>query len=208
MLNVELDSLRPREVASGLGRAVWRALVCGPSVDLLVVEFGVRKPGDMAQLLRTVRPDFAILTKLTPGYSTDVEVLRDLQREMQVLCRTVGDRCPFVVDGDDPLIEDAIADLPQPPCALRRSMWHEAVSGLELHGEQARYPVRREIIGDNERFAVHAAVALAERWIELPSDDVRDFLGAGPDERETISGLGKRDSLRDEPTPVSTSSTG
>lgn len=208
VLNVELDSLRPREVARGLGRAVWRALAGGPSVDLLVVEFGVRKPGDIAQLLRTVRPDFAVLTKLTPGYSTDMAVLRDLQREMQVLCRTVGARCRFVVDGDDPLIEDAVADLPQPPSVLRRSMWHEAGSGLELHGGQARYAVRREIIGDNERFAVHAAVTLAERWIELPSGDVRDFLGAGPDEREAGSGLGKRDSLPDEPPPVSTSSTG
>ena len=208
VLNVELDSLQTRDVMRSFGKAMWRTLIGRPAIDLLIVEFGVRKPGDMAQLLRTVRPDFAILTKLTPGYSTDVAVLHTLQREMQVLCRTVGDRCRFVVDGDDPLLADAIAGLPQPPCVLRRALWREAVSGLELHGEQARYPVCREIIGDNERFAVHAAVILAERWIELPPDDVRNFLGAGPDEREADSGLGKRASLPNEPTPVSTSSTG
>ena len=208
VLNVELDSPRPRDVMRSFGQAMWRALIGRPAIDFLIVEFGVRKPGDMAQLLRTVRPDFAVLTKLTPGYSTDVAVLRTLQREMQVLCQAVQDRCRFVVDGDDPLLADAIAGLPQPPCVLRRSLWHEVVSGLELHGEQARYAVRREIIGDNERFAVHAAVILAERWIELPPGDVRDFLGAGPDEREAGPGLGKRASLPNEPTPVSTSSTG
>lgn len=176
ILNVELDSLRPWPLVQSLGRAVWSALVARDVVDILVLEFGARKAGDMAQLVRTVHPDCAILTKLTPGYSTDIEVLRTLQREMQVLCESVGDRCQFVVDGDDPLLHDVISDLPRPPCVLHRAAWRDDGSGLELRGDQELYPVSREIIGENERFSVHAAVTLAERWIDLSPAEMRRFL--------------------------------
>ena len=58
---------------------VWTALFNTEAPDILVLEFGVRHGGDMQQLIRTVIPDIAILTTLTPSYSTDVEELHTLQ---------------------------------------------------------------------------------------------------------------------------------
>ena len=176
ILNIELDSLRPWDLARSFARALWTAFFNTDALDILVLEFGTRQPGDMQQLVRTVTPDVAILTTLTPSYSTDVEVLQTLQDEMQVLCQAVGTSCHFVVDGDDPLLRDVIAALPQPPLLLRRSAWAKDTSHLQLQGQSQRYEVTREMIGTNERFSVQAAVALAEHWIKLPPSEIKRFL--------------------------------
>ena len=176
VLNIELSSVRLRDLARGFARAVWTALFKTETPDILVLEFGVRHRGDMQQLIRTVLPDIAILTTLTPSYSTDVEELHTLQDEMRVLCRVAGARCRFVIDGDDPLLQDIIASLPTPPLLLHRSAWSAQESGLQLQSPVRCYPVTREIIGENERFSVQAAVAVAERWTDLSPAEIRRFL--------------------------------
>ena len=180
VLNIELSSVRLRDLARGFVRAVWTALFKTETPDILVLEFGVRHRGDMQQLIRTVLPDIAILTTLTPSYSTDVEELHTLQYEMRVLCRVAGASCRFVIDGDDPLLQDIIASLPTPPLLLHRSAWSAEESGLQLQSPVRCYPVTREIIGENERFSVQAAVAVAERWTDLSPAEIRRFLSERP----------------------------
>lgn len=176
ILNIELASVRLRDLARGFARAVWTALFNTGAPDILVLEFGVRHRGDMQQLIRTVIPDIAILTTLTPSYSTDVEELHTLQDEMRVLCRADGASCRFVIDGDDPLLQDVIASLPTPPLLLHRSAWSIEESGLQLQSPDRRYAVTREIIGENERFSVQAAVAVAEHWTDLSPAEIQRFL--------------------------------
>ena len=176
ILNIELASVRLRDLARGFVRAVWTALFNTEEPDILVLEFGVRHRGDMQQLIRTVIPDIAILTTLTPSYSTDVEELHTLQDEIRALCRAAGSRCQFVIDGDDPLLQDIIASLPTPPLLLHRSAWRAEGSGLQLQSPVRCYPVTREIIGENERFSVQAAVAVAERWTSLSPAEIQRFL--------------------------------
>lgn len=176
ILNIELASVRLRDLARGFARAVWTALFNTETPDILVLEFGVRHQGDMQQLIRTVVPDIAILTTLTPSYSTDVEELHTLQDEMRALSRAAGASCQFVMDGDDPLLRDVIASLPTPPLLLHRSAWEAEGSGLQLQSPVRCYPVTREIIGENERFSVQAAVAVAERWTNLSPDEIQRFL--------------------------------
>ncbi len=176
ILNIELASVRLRDLARGFARAVWTALFSTGAPDILVLEFGVRHRGDMQQLIRTVIPDIAILTTLTPSYSTDVEELHTLQDEMRVLCRADGASCRFVIDGDDPLLQDVIASLPTPPLLLHRSAWSIEESGLQLQSPDRRYAVTREIIGENERFSVQAAVAVAEHWTDLSPAEIQRFL--------------------------------
>ena len=64
---------------------------------------------------------------------------------------------------------------------------HRRCSCIVLPGEQKRaafnsrapsrcYPVTREIIGENERFSVQAAVAVAERWTNLSPAEIQRFL--------------------------------
>lgn len=176
ILNIELASVRLRDLVRGFVRAVWTALFNTEAPDILVLEFGVRHRGDMQQLVRTVTPDIAILTTLTPSYSTDVEELHTLQDEMRALCLAAGARCQFVIDGDDPLLQDVIASLPTPPLLLHRSAWRAEKSGLQLQSPVRCYPVTREIIGENERFSVQAAVAVAECWTNLSPAEIQRFL--------------------------------
>ena len=176
ILNIELASVRLRDLARGFAQAIWTTLFKTEAPDILVLEFGVRHRGDMQQLIRTVIPDIAILTTLTPSYSTNVEELHTLQDEMQVLCRAAGASCRFVIDGDDPLLQDVIAALPRPPLLLHRSAWSAEESRLQLQSPERRYAVTREIIGENERFSVQAAVAVAERWTDLSPTEIQRFL--------------------------------
>ena len=176
ILNIELASVRLRDLVRGFVRAVWTALFNTEAPDILVLEFGVRHRGDMQQLVRTVTPDIAILTTLTPSYSTDVEELHTLQDEMRALCLAAGASCQFVIDGDDPLLQDVIASLPTPPLLLHRSAWRAEKSGLQLQSPVRCYPVTREIIGENERFSVQAAVAVAECWTSLSPAEIQRFL--------------------------------
>lgn len=179
ILNIELDSVRGWELARSFARAVWTAFFNTDALDILVLEFGTRHRGDMQQLIRTVSPDIAILTTLTPSYSTDVEVLQTLQDEMQGLCRAVGASCHFVIDGDDPLLQDVIASLPTPPVLLHRSAWIQESGSLHLRSHGRCYAVTREIVGENERFSVQAAVSVAERWTTLSAAEIQRFLSEG-----------------------------
>ena len=176
ILNIELASVRLRDLVRGFAQAVRTTLFSTEAPDILVLEFGVRHRGDMQQLIRTVTPDIAILTTLTPSYSTDVEVLHTLQDEMRLLCLAAGANCQFVIDGDDPLLQDVIASLPTPPLLLHRSAWSTEEDDLQLRSPDRRYAVRREIIGENERFSVQAAVAVAERWTRLSPAEIQRFL--------------------------------
>ena len=176
VLNIELDSVRGWDLARSFARAVWTALFNTAAIDILVLEFGTRHQGDMQQLVRTVTPDIAILTTLTPSYSTDVEVLQTLQDEMHVLCLAVGASCHFVIDGDDPLLRDVIASLPTPPLLLHRSAWIEEGTSLQLQSHVRRYAVTRETVGESERFSVQAAVSVAERWVTLSATEIQRFL--------------------------------
>jgi UDP-N-acetylmuramyl pentapeptide synthase len=176
VLNIEFGPLRWKNLIRAFSQAVWTAFLSKDAVEVLVLEFGTRTQGDMRQLLRTVVPDIAILTTLTPSYSTDVDLLRTLQTEMQVLCQTVGSRCHFLVDGDDPLLHEVIASLPTAPILLQRSAWMENSNGIQLQGHARQYAVTREVIGASERLSVQAAVALAEHWTPLSVETIRRFL--------------------------------
>jgi UDP-N-acetylmuramoyl-tripeptide--D-alanyl-D-alanine ligase len=187
VLNVEIASKSVWSVLHTLGRASWSALFSATPLDVLVLEFGIRQRGDMRHLLRTVQPDIAIVNTLTPSYSTDVELLDTLQEEIRTLCDTVGSRCQFIIDGDDPLLGDIATSLssspsgPPGPVLVRRADWSPNGGGLVLRSPAHTYPVSRELIGESERTSVQAAVLLAERWTELSQADIRRFLAAEGD---------------------------
>ncbi len=185
VLNVEIAPKSVWSILLTLGRASWSALFSTTPLDVLVLEFGIRQHGDMRRLLRTVQPNIAIVNTLTPSYSTDVELLSTLQEEIRTLCSTVGSQCQFIIDGDDPLLEDIAMSLPASPSGwpsgsvlVRRADWSPNGDKLVLHSPAHSYPVSRELISESERTSVQAAVLLAERWTELSQADIRRFLAA------------------------------
>lgn len=183
VLNIEIEPKSVWSIVQSLRRATWTALFSTEPIDIQVLEFGIRRQGDMRQLLRTVQPDIVIVNTLTPSYSTDVELLSTLQEEIRTLCRTVGRRCHFLLDGDDPLLVEIAAALPTPPVLVQRTQWSsngQDRQTLLLHTHRHTYPVTRELVGDSERTSVQAAVLLAECWTALDQDDISRFL-AGED---------------------------
>ena len=176
VLNLEIETQHLWNILRTLIHAAWTAFCSTEKLEVLVLELGVRQRGDMEALLRTVQPDIAVLTNLTPSYSTDVELLRTLQDEMRVLCQAVGTGCHFLVDGDDPLLQEVVHALPVPPLLLQRAQWSPNGQGLTLQSTGHVYPVARELIGDSERLSVQAAVLLAERWTELTPAEIGRFL--------------------------------
>jgi aminotransferase len=176
VLNGEIETRTVWSIIRALARAAWTAAFSQEKVEVLVLEFGVRQRGDMHQLLRAVRPDIAIVTTLTPTYSNDMELMRTLQDEMRVLCQEAGTCCHFLVDGDDPLLAEAVQVLPTPPTLLQRVQWSSNGEGMLLHGSRRTYPVGRELVGESERLSVQAAVLLAEQWITLKAEEIDRFL--------------------------------
>lgn len=187
VLNIEIEPKSVWSIVQSLRRATWTALFSTEPIDIQVLEFGIRRQGDMRQLLRTVQPDIVIVNTLTPSYSTDVELLSTLQEEIRTLCRTVGRRCHFLLDGDDPLLVEIAAALPTPPVLVQRTHWSSNGQDRQtmlLHTHRHTYPVTRELVGDSERTSVQAAVLLAECWTALDQDDISRFL-AGEDGQDS-----------------------
>jgi aminotransferase len=176
VLNIELDTKRPWQALWKLLRAGWTACASREAIDVLVLELGVRERGDVQQLLRTLRPDIAVLTALTPSYGNDIEGIRIQQEEMRMLCQTAGAQCHFLVEESDRLLSEAVHDLSLPFVALGLARWSENGHGLTLQSDKQKYPVTRELIGESERVAVQAAVLLAERWTSLTAEDITRFL--------------------------------
>jgi len=176
VLDLEIDTHSTWTILHTLTRAAWTAFFSSEKPEILILELGVRQPGDMHQLLHTVRPDIAVLTNLTPSYSNDTAFLQTLQDEIRVLCREVGAHCHFLVDGDDPLLKEVIPVLPTPPVLLQRDQWSENGHGRRLQSSSQDYHVTREVVGESERVSIQAAVLLAERWTTLTRDDITQFL--------------------------------
>lgn len=188
VLNVELETKRPWKAVLALLRAVWTAVASREAVDVLVLEFGVRGRGDMRQLLRTVRPDIAVLTALLPSYGNDIEGLHIQQEEMRLLCQSMGPQGRVLVEDSDRLLDEVVQSVGIPFVPLRALQWSKNGKGLTLCGEVHEYLVTRELIGESERVAVQAAVLLAERWTSLSEADIQRFL-LGEDSIESIQGV-------------------
>jgi hypothetical protein len=176
ILNVELETTSPRKTVWALLRAAWTALVSQEKVEVLVLELGVRNRGDMRQLLRTVQPDIAVLTALSPGYQEDIEGIRIQQEEMRTLCQEAGAHCQFFVEDSDRLLNEAIQGLSLPFVPVGSAQWLENGHGFKLRSNKREYLVTRELIGESERIAAQAAVLLAERWTALTAEDIERFL--------------------------------
>ena len=176
VLDLEIDTQSTGRILRALGQATRRALFSREWVEVLILEFGVRQRGDMHQLLKAVHPNVVILTNLRPQYTSDFAFLRTLQEEVRVLCREVGPRCQFIVDGDDPLLQEAVSGLPTAPVTLHRDQVRQHNHGLLFQNNGHPYYISREVVGESERVAIQVAVLLAERWEGFSQEGIERFL--------------------------------
>jgi hypothetical protein len=83
ILGCELDRHRPLALAAELAQAVYSAYAVPHPVDVMVLELGVRQPGDMRAHLDIVQPDIVIVTPLASSYRDDHEALEILRSALR-----------------------------------------------------------------------------------------------------------------------------
>ncbi|MGH7897641.1 MAG: hypothetical protein ACREQQ_06795, partial [Candidatus Binatia bacterium] len=168
-------------VAGGLQaivRAGLRGLFATERLDLLILEMGVRRPGDARALLRAVIPDLLVLTPITPSYANDLSFLADAEAEIAVLAREVakgGGR--IIACADDQRVMDAVRGI----TGVRTF----GLDQVEQQGERFRlaidgrtFDVGIDVIGESSLYALLAGIEVAAS-IGVPDADVRKFL-SGP----------------------------
>jgi aminotransferase len=175
VLDTSLDTRRPLSVLRGFARALWIAAFARTPVDVLVLELGVRRSGDMAAHLRMVRPDVAIIASLTPSFSEDHQALAVLRAEIAQLCDDVSRRGgALLLCGDDPSLAALAEQLPGAEC-FRRAQLEERDGQPMLAVDGISWPVRREIVGDSNLYGLVVATRVG-RLLGVSEDALRDFL--------------------------------
>jgi UDP-N-acetylmuramyl pentapeptide synthase len=175
VLGLEIDTRRWTQIVRTLIAATWRAAAAdfGASAPrLLLLELGARQSGDMAALLRTARPDWAVITPL--GSEGDPALLDGLCAEMDVLATEVRTRCGsgrLLVAGDDlrlaALCSGTVAGGAttgeESAARLCNADLRAQPGGYTIQGERADYRLGSDIVGESGIFGVLAVVHLGER---------------------------------------------
>lgn len=158
------------------------ALLPGQYPDVLVLELGVDRPGDMKTLTNIVKPDIAVITRL-PDVPVHVEFFsspEEVCEEKLVLVQSLKRDGVFIYNNDDEKVRAAAAEVRQPSFGYSRyspSHFHVlgdkvmydggAPSGIEFtvqHLEE-QVPVRLQgVLGVQHAYNVAAAMAVAAQF--------------------------------------------
>src|SRR5262249_13928247 len=113
ILDTAIDPSRLSGVATAISKASLRGLFGTAPLDVLILEMGIRRPGDARMLLEAVQPDVLVLTPLAPSFSNDLSFLDAVEQEITSLARNVAARGGRIVAcGDDQRLRAAVAGLP------------------------------------------------------------------------------------------------
>ncbi|HVO23549.1 MAG TPA: aminotransferase class I/II-fold pyridoxal phosphate-dependent enzyme, partial [Candidatus Margulisiibacteriota bacterium] len=175
VLNVSMNTRRPGSVAAAFVRALWTALVSRAPLDVLVLELGARRRGDMGEHLRIVRPDVAVVTGLEPSFSEEQQALAVLRAEIAQLCDAVHhSHGHLLLCGDDPSLETLAGDLPGVALFAKSHMRSDA-GELQLNIDGTAYRVGREVVGDSSGYALEVAVRVG-KILDIGDVDIEQFL--------------------------------
>ena len=177
VLGCELDTRNPLSLARDVARAAWSAYAPAAAIDVMILELGVRQPGDGAAHLEIVRPDIVVVTPLASGYRDDAQRVETLRGEIAELCRHAARvKAALLLCSDDPVLA-ALAD--EIPGAMRFSSADidSVADGSMLRVDGGAFPVHRDVVGASSRSALAAAVRVA-KWLGMADLDIQAFLDA------------------------------
>ncbi|MDH4121760.1 MAG: aminotransferase class I/II-fold pyridoxal phosphate-dependent enzyme [Deltaproteobacteria bacterium] len=181
VLGMEINPRSVWSIGLTLALAGWRALAGRERLEVLVVELGTRSPGDMARLLATVRPTWAVVTNFSYGGENQPPPAHLLD-EVRTLGRVVAPE-RMLISQDDPLLRLYAKETPGTaiPLALGRmvplgkAQPGQPAPGWTLQGERALYRMGGDLAGDSAFYAMQGAVALGER-LGMAPEDIQAFL--------------------------------
>jgi UDP-N-acetylmuramyl pentapeptide synthase len=175
ILDVAIDGEGIGAAIGAVTRAAWRGLFASDAVDVLVLEMGLRRPGDAAALLRAVVPDVLVLTPLAPSFSNDIPFLDAVQREVAVLGRAVAANGGAIVAcADDARLLASLRDVAGVR-TVRSEQARRADGGLVLEAAARRWDVRLDVVGESSVYALLAGIEVA-RLLGVDDSVVERFL--------------------------------
>ncbi|MBX3024604.1 aminotransferase class I/II-fold pyridoxal phosphate-dependent enzyme [bacterium] len=175
VLDAELDTRRPLAIAAAFARAAWRAYGPVPPLDVMVLELGVRRRGDMRAHLEIVRPDVVVVTPVAASYTDDLEAMKTLRAEIGLLCRDASQRgAAVLLCGDDPMLAALAAELPGARTFSAQEL-RTGAAGTTLALDGRDLPVHRDIVGASGQRAVAAAVHVA-RLLGVDDSEIAAYL--------------------------------
>lgn len=128
--------------------------------EVLLVEYGVKKPGDMDHLLGMLRPSVAVITAIVPIGLERFESMDRLTREMMTLAKAVPLDGWVVLAGDDPRIAE-IKSKVQSRVVTYGLTEKMDVRGAEIHVTQQEQGKAIVIDGTHFKFLYHGSVVPA-----------------------------------------------
>lgn len=92
--------------AAIIGKGIWKAYVGGKHLQIMVLEMGADKPGDMIELLRLVQPQTGVMTNIKPVHLGEGQFkdLEDIFDEKKKLVESLPEMGMAILNADDPYI--------------------------------------------------------------------------------------------------------
>jgi aminotransferase len=174
ILGQELDTRRAAPLLAGLTKVLWTAYGTRAPVDVMVLELGVRTPGDMRAHLEVVRPDIAVVTPLAPSFSEDGEALAILRREVLVLCEAVAPP-GLLLCTDDPFLAE-LANRTPGAIPFGSGDVADGPGGPALRVAGSTWAVGRDVVGASHLRALSVA-ARVSHLLGVGDPEIRAFLG-------------------------------
>jgi len=172
VLGRPLDT-RPARALGGLTAALWTAYTSRLRADVLVLELGVRAPGDIRAHLEVVRPDVVVVAPLAPSFSDDAGALATLRREIVTLCSD-GTASAVLLCTDDPFLVEVAGRTPGAIGFARNDVvGHDGARSLHVDGTTWR--VGRDAVGASQLRALSVA-ARAGRLLGVSDAEIGAFL--------------------------------
>jgi UDP-N-acetylmuramoyl-tripeptide--D-alanyl-D-alanine ligase len=143
----------------GLARAINDHLT--PGTEVFVAEMGTYGPGEIAEMTSWVPPDVSVITAVGPVH---LERFRSLERIAYAKAEIVDGARTVVINGDDPLIAEAVASIARDARVVRCSTT-DADADVHVDERNGSIAVQRgsELIGvlDAAVFPMNVACAVA-----------------------------------------------
>lgn len=177
VLDTTFDTRRPTSVLNALARSLSYGLA-GEGIDILILELGARRPGDMQRLLEIVTPEVAVITPLASTDGDESEALVVLRAEMQALvdAMTPHDGRVFLCRDDATLTSLETHG---------RGNWFSRDDVVQqgdrwvVDRDGCRRDLARDFVGDTSRQAFAASLAVANA-LKMPEAKVSAFLAREP----------------------------
>lgn len=142
--------------------------------EILLLEFGVDKPGDMSFLTSIVKPDIAIITNISPVHLDDSQFssLQDIFDEKSKIVKGLGAEGIAILNTDNPFTLKLAKSLPKKnvvtfgtdrAASFRSTIIKPSLEGCNftLHHQNRRYDVNVKALGQFIPYIVLPAITCA-----------------------------------------------